>query len=134
VVTVVLIDEARAKGRERAQSLMTDRCRIFAPGAKTTDPVTGAVTGGDTTVYTGVCQLRPNLAGRDVSTGQTAAAQFSTMVKVPVAVTGVEFGHLVEVVASTDPDLVGTVLRVRTIELGTNVTARRLGCEVYSRG
>jgi hypothetical protein len=131
---VVAVEQARAAGRARAESLMTDACRIFAPGAKTTDPETGAVTGGDTNLYVGKCQVRPNRAGRQVDTGQTDAAQFSTMVKVPTAVTGVEFGHLVAITASTDPDLVGTVLRVRDIELGTNVTARRLGCEVYSRG
>lgn len=113
---------------------MTDTCRIFQPGAKTTDPETGVVTGGDTDLYVGRCQVRPNNAGRQVDSGQTEAAQFSTMVKVPVTVTGVEFGHLVEITASTDPDLVGATLRVREIELGTNVSARRLGCEVYSRG
>lgn len=134
MAVVVLIGEAAARGRERAESLMTDRCRIFSQGAQSTDPATGVVTGVETTVYTGPCQFRPNLAGREVATGQTEAAQFSTLCKVPVAVTGVEFGHLVEALESSDPDLVGTVLRVRTVDLGTNVTARRLGCEVYSRG
>jgi hypothetical protein len=116
---------------------MTDVCRIFrGDGTQVTDPATGVVTGGTVTVYAGKCELRPNNVGRQVQTGQTAATQSSLLLKVPISVVGVEAGHLVEVTVSADPDLQGSTLRVEDPHMGTgtHTTARRIGCEVYSRG
>jgi hypothetical protein len=131
---VVLIGEAAARGRERAESLMTDECRLFRRGAAVWDPVAGVDTFPETALYTGRCRVRPSgtqASGQESSGSELAVFPFT--VSVPLSVTDVGLGDLVEVTGSSDGRLVGRVLRVEGVESGTHITARRLGCGEESR-
>lgn len=124
---------AAEAGRVRAESLMTDACTIARPTtAPVTDPVSGAVTYPETTIYTGRCRARPAGGGHQVEAGEDITQVFGLRVSVPISVTGVRADDVVTVTASADGSLVGKRLRVREIERGSHITARRLRCEETS--
>jgi hypothetical protein len=118
-------------GRQLAASLMTDACTIGRPAGQVVDPDTGAVTDTTTPVYIGACRVKPTA----VQSGESAAGERviimrSYVVTVPMAVAGVRVGDVVTVTACPlDPALAGTVLRVRDIAKGSQITARRIVCE-----
>lgn len=118
-----------------AERLMEAFCTVTRGAAtqQNFDPVSGAypVPVG-TAVYTGPCRVKPsgNQAGTVEAAGQDVSL-WPFVVSVPMAVTTVLVDDLVTVSTSTlDPQLVGKVFRVKYVEMGSHVTARRLGCEV----
>lgn len=123
-------------GREAAEALMVDACSIVRPasGTQTYDPDTDTFTEPETsTVYTGSCRVRLNQAGTEVSAGDDTLTQSGYIVSVPASTTTLVIGDVVVISsAASDASLVGMRLRVASIERGTNVTARRLMCEVLS--
>lgn len=131
---MVLIGDAAARGRERAESLMQDTCRVVRRGEVTWNPVTQTETTAETELYAGACRIRPagTQAGGNESSGSQLAV-FPYVVSVPFSVTGVGLGDVVKVVTSADANLTGKSLRVEGVESGTHISARRLGCGEESR-
>jgi hypothetical protein len=123
------------EGQALAESLMVDSCTITRRGG---DPVFDDTTGTytpatPTTVYTGVCKVRPsNLSGNTTAqAGEREVSLWPFSVSIPVA-EDADLDDVVTVTASLDPSLVGRTLRVRSVARGTYLTARRLDCEEVS--
>jgi hypothetical protein len=123
-----------ASGRAAAEALMQDACVITAAGTGTTDDLTGEVTGGTTTIYTGKCKVQQS--GRGSQGQRTDSGQLSTIllrleVHVPVAGTeAVTRGAVVTITAAAnDSALVGRTFAVHDLSFKSFATARRLGVE-----
>ncbi|MFJ9612662.1 DUF6093 family protein [Streptomyces noursei] len=127
------LDRLLAQGQTAAQQLMTDRCRIeHSAGTDTTDD--GQDIEQITTVYEGRCRVRPAAqAATTDRTGTVIVETWSYTVSVPLSVAGVRTGDAIQILASDDPALVGRRLRVKSIDRGTQITARRLACEEVAR-
>lgn len=129
-----LAELAATQGQAAAEGLMTDTCTITRPsGTPTLDPDTGDYTGGGTiTVYSGACRVKPRISrgpGDQVEAGERPVQIWPYVVSLPIAATGVEVDDDVMVDSSAlDPELTGRGLVVKTIEAGSQITARRLGC------
>ena len=124
------ITSATGRGQRFAEQTMTDTCIITRAGDPTYNPSTLAYTTPSTTVYSGKCRVKPqNVMDRQVQAGERAVQIWPYVVSVPMSVTGVQVDDVVTVTASADADLEGQVLVVKDVTRGTNVTARRLGCE-----
>lgn len=126
-----------ARGQRAALLLMTDTCQIYrldydhpTPGAAGKDAY------GRTDLYTGRCRIRPmsesRVSGKPAEVGGSVLAVESYLVSVPLSVTTVEAHDLLQVTASSDPRLVGRVLKVGGLVAGSQVTARRMLCEENS--
>lgn len=124
---------ATLAGRRAAESLMTDTCTITrGGGGKVFDPAAGEyVTAPGEQVYSGRCRVRPrDNADQVVEAGGQNISLFPYVLSVPVSEVAFAVDDLVTVTASVlDPALPGLVLRVRQVNVGSQVTARRLGCE-----
>lgn len=102
-------------------------------GGQVFDPASGQyVQTAGQQVYAGKCRVKPrDNADRVVDAGGEAVTLVPFVVSVPISDVVYQVDDLVTVtVASLDPALAGTVLRVRQVIVGTHLTARRLGCEV----
>lgn len=125
---------ATLAGRRAAEGLMTDACTVTRGGGERTfDPATGRyVTTPGGPVYTGRCRVKPrDNADQVVEAGGQNVSLFAYVVSVPVSDVAFEVDDLVTVTSSVlDPALPGLVLRVRQVNVGSQITARRLGCEV----
>jgi Family of unknown function (DUF6093) len=123
------------RGRAAAEARMTDTCRVESVGEVITAD-DGTSTAASTPVYEGPCRLRP-APPEDDPRGQQGAApvgSWSYTVSLPMSATGLAYGQRLTVLASPlDPDLVGFVMRVGTVESGGQITARRLRCTEVSR-
>jgi Family of unknown function (DUF6093) len=112
---------------------MTDSCVIVRLGSGgTLDPSTGRIVKFETPIYNGKCRVSVE-AGHsvgDVAAGETAVASVTPVVSVPVSVTDVQAGDRVKMTSSNDDLLANASLLVRSVKSGTNITARRLICEV----
>jgi hypothetical protein len=118
--------------RARAESLMSDTCRITRPGDgdPVFDPNTGTYTDPPpVTVYEGPCRI----PSRDVSSSQANVAGASWTVgefplDLPVAGSeSVAVGNTVTYVSSAhDPSLAGRVFGVVEVGRASQATARRL--------
>lgn len=126
------IPGARAAGQRLAEQLMVDTCRITrTTGTTAHDPVTGRVVPATSTIYEGRCQVRVPTSTPETpeSAGRTATVQ-DAIVKVPLAVTGVEVGDTITVLTAThDPELPGRTYRVSGTHAKTYATARKLAVE-----
>lgn len=124
------------QGRAAAESLMVDTCTITAGAAtEVYDEATDTyVTPAGAVRYSGACRVKPRPhADRVVEAGAETVSLWPYLVSVPMGVTGVELDDNVIVTAcALDPSLVGTRLRVRQVQQGSHLTARRLSCEVES--
>jgi hypothetical protein len=114
---------------------MFDACIITR--ASTNAPVLNETTGAytaaaATTLYTGACRVKPrDNADQVVDAGGQAVSLFPYVVSVPVSAVAYAVDDIVTITASAlDPAMIGLSLRVRQPNLGSQVTARRLGCEV----
>lgn len=129
-------EDTAAAGAVEAEQLMVDTCHITRDGGpRTFDKATNSYSGGTTDVYTGKCRVKPSplSANSSVQAGEQAVSLWPYIVSVPLSVTGVELGDLVEITDSRDPALINQQLRVRTVGRGTHLTARRLECEEVER-
>lgn len=125
---------ATLAGRRAAEALMTDTCTITrGVGGPVFDPGLGEyVAGAGEQLYSGRCRVRPrDNADQVVEAGGQNVSLFPYVVSVPVSSTAFDVDDLVTVTASAlDPALPGLVLRVRQVNIGSQVTARRIGCEL----
>lgn len=112
---------------------MTDAGVVTRGGAEpTTNPTTGAVTWGSTTVYEGIARIRPQSISEAQAqfAGEAADLLDEYLVAVPMSATGVRVNDTFTATASADPSLVGLPMRVVGVVRGTAVTARRLRCRI----
>lgn len=129
-------ETATLSGRAAAEALMVDTCTITRSATRGTFNETTLQYDSPTTtsLYTGKCRVKPaggQVSDRVVQFGEQAVSLWPFQVSVPISVENLAVDDLVTITASSlDPDLVGTVLRVRDVTQGTHITARRLGCEV----
>ena len=123
---------ASLRGRRIAQRLMQDTCTISRPGTtRTFNPATNSYSTTPTVVYSGRCRVKPQPTTDTVSNvGEQAISRWPYTVSVPTAALP-QLDDQVLITASDDPALANLKLRVRTVVKGTNVTARRLGCEEH---
>lgn len=135
------LDTAIARWRHRERSLMDQAgstCIITRPGDPGDfDPDTGGyetddLTGPDgTSVYTGPCMIHLTAEGTETQAAGQEVIETRPVVKIPDLDTEFAKGDIVTVTASKlDPQLVGTVLRVRDAETDDWTVWRRLVCEV----
>jgi hypothetical protein len=126
-------------GRRAAEQLMLDACTITREaGAGSFNTTTGTFTPATpTTLYAGKCRVKHaggQSGDRQVQQGEEQVGLWPFVVSVPTTVVNLRPDDIVTVTASAiDADLVGLVLRVRDVVQGSQVTARRLGCEVVAR-
>ena len=119
---------ALARARTAAALGMTDTCTIRRRTGEAVDDNSGVVTPTWAEVYAGQCRVQQR---NPIAQQQTPGPDFQLLVQLelqlPVTVTGVLVGDEVTVTASTDPELVGTVLIVRDLGVKSQASARRLG-------
>ena len=120
--------EATLRGRQAAEALMVDTCRITSAGDVVTDPDTGAVTRERTTVYEGKCKVQSKDSA--TSTPEAGGATFtvvSRQVHIPANAAEIRDGYEVEVTGSLlNSFTVGKVYRVEGFTPDTFDTAFRL--------
>ncbi len=127
---------ATLAGRQQALRLMVDTCTVTRrdpAAAPVMDPVTGIYsTAAQTTVYSGQCRLKGGSPIDHVKiAGEQPVTHARFVLSVPVDATQYQVDDTVHITASAlDPSMVGLLLRVRVVEPGSHITARRLGCEV----
>lgn len=120
--------------RRAAEALMADTVTVTRPGAGSTDDLTGEVTGGTTTVYSGKAKIQQSAAGamgQRVDAGELSTILLRLEVHLPVVGSeGVARGDVVTVTAAAnDAALVGRTFIVHDLAFKTFATARRLGVE-----
>jgi hypothetical protein len=120
---------ALARARTAAALGMTDTCTIRRRGAEAVDDNSGVVTPTWVDVYAGQCRVQQRIESS--ATAATPGEDHQLLVRielqVPTSVTGVAVADEVTITASTDPELVGTVLIVRDLAAKSEASARRLG-------
>lgn len=124
------VDGVLSHGRDLAEELMTDACTIRRVTGEALD-ANHDLTPTYSTVYAGKCRIRPRQTqDRMLEQGGDDVGVADLVVSVPIAVTGVEPGDLVDITVSTyDPDAVGRTYTVLGSVHGSQVTARRLTCQ-----
>lgn len=130
------VDGVVLAGRAAAASLMIDTCTVIrGAGQPTYDAGSDSyVSSPGQLLYTGPCRVKPrDDADRVVEAGGDDVSLFPYVVWVLLSSVAYDVDDTVTVTASAlDPALVGLKLRVRRPILGSQMTARRLGCEVQS--
>jgi len=120
--------DAVLAGRQAAEALMVDTCRITSGGEPVTDPDTGEVTNARTTVYEGKCKVQSKDSA--TSTPEAGGATFtvvSRQVHIPANAAEIHDGYEVEVTGSLlNSFTVGKVYRVEGFTPDTFDTAFRL--------
>lgn len=121
-----------ARGRTAALAGMVDTCRITRVTGTVTDPDTGVVTPGYTTIYEGVCRVQQRSASdaRPADAGEAYLVLLRLELQLPNSATGIAVGDTATITASVnDADLVDREFRVRELAHKSEATARRLGVE-----
>lgn len=98
------------RGRQLAESLMTDQCRVTHMGKPVTDPETGLVEPAANTVYEGKCKVQ--------TSGGLAAVTpvWSMYVHFPYGTMGLLPGDVCEITEADDPNLKGRKLRLLNMQ------------------
>lgn len=126
------VETVLGRGRAHAERLMTDTCTVTRAGTTSTlDEGTGTLTNTPTTVYTGVCRLKPTqVQDRMVEVGADEVGIASHVVSLPITETDPRPGDIVTVTASTyDAASVGRTFTILGALHGSQITARRLSCQ-----
>jgi hypothetical protein len=127
-VTVPFLGDAR----RAAEALMVDAVSVSRRGGGTVDDLTGAVTGGTTSIYAGKAKIQQATAmGQRVDAGEVSTVLLRLEVHLPIVGSEqVARGDVVTVTAAThDTALVGRTFVVHDLAFKTFATARRLGVE-----
>lgn len=122
------------RGREAAESLMTDLCLIERQSTEeVTDPVTGTVTFPVVEVYAGKCKLQGRQAqASEPSAGGHVFTVEQLMVHLPVSALSLTGDRVTVLSSAMDPDLVGLKLRLTELARGTYRTADRWNVELVT--
>jgi hypothetical protein len=115
---------------------MVDACRIERRDG-TSDPALDRISGrvvraAPVVLYTGQCRIKPSARmDRVVEAGETPITHRRYTVSVPMSVEAATTDDWVVITAcQLDGSLVGVELRIRSFDQGSQITARRLECEV----
>lgn len=120
-------------GQRAAAMLMTDAGQLRRPGPPgAPDPVTGVIEPSHTVVYEGPGRVKALARQGDgvVNAGEARDSQAIYVVSLPVSVADARPGDVWVVTSSADPATSGRVFRVAEVEGGSQVTARRLICDL----
>lgn len=116
---------------------MEDECRIYIPGLRRVhyDPDTRvATTLSGTDFYRGKCRLWEVPAGGKFDLGDLTYTMSQTWLSIPYDAPVPDTDHLVEMLKSVDPDLVGRILRITSVVHGGGLRAsRRMQVEFVDR-
>ena len=111
------------RGRQLAESLMTDQCRVTHMGKPVTDPETGLVEPAANTVYEGKCKVQTSggLAAENTEGGIVEALGavtpvWSMYVHFPYGTMGLLPGDVCEITEADDPNLKGRKLRLLNMQ------------------
>lgn len=111
------------RGRQLAESLMTDQCRVTHMGKPVTDPETGLVEPASNTVYEGKCKVQTsgglaveNTEGGIVEALGAVTPVWSMYVHFPYGTTGLLPGDVCEITEADDPNLKGRKLRLLNMQ------------------
>lgn len=132
-------NSAAERGRQAAERIMTDACRIYrlAGTGGTLNTTTGRVDRTQTDLYVGKCRVKAETGTSvgDIGVGESSVSRVTPVVSVPmsVATATVRAGDRVEMTATPDPHLAGRHLLIRAVQSGTHITAHRLICEVLDQ-
>lgn len=130
-------------GQAAAERRMTETCEIYRLDRDHPTPGTGGrddyprtdLYGGDGP-GDGRCRWRPQSpadgGGTAATAGESGIVQSYGILHVPMTVTGVRADDLVQLTASADPELPGTVAKVISVTAGAQTTARRIRCMVVT--
>lgn len=121
------LDTLMTSGRDAAERLMTDECRVTKAGGVTIDPDTGQSVPKVTEVYAGRCKVQTSggVGGDTTDTG-TVVNEWLTRVDFPWATRGLGPDMVVGITKSEDPNLVGHRFRlVSPQSQKTHATAQR---------
>lgn len=134
----VVAAETVEEGRELAEELMVDACSIAAPAGRGTFAAGTYTAPASTPVYAGPCQVQmtDSLNAQTPQVGERQITLLRTVVKVPLAATGIEVGHVLTITAvgaPSDVELVDKEFRVEATHAKTYATCRRLQCEEVAR-
>lgn len=121
------LDILMTSGRDAAERLMTDECRVTKAGGVTVDPDTGQSVPQVTEVYAGKCKVQTSggVGGDTTDTG-TVVNEWLERVDFPWATQGLAPDMVVEITKSDDPNLAGHKFRlVSPQSQKTHATAQR---------
>lgn len=121
------LDTLMTSGRDVAERLMTDECKVSKVGGVTVDPDTGQSVPQVTEVYAGRCKVQTSggVGGDTTDTG-TVVNEWLVRVDFPWATRGLTPDMAVEITKSGDPNLVGHKFRlVSPQSQKTHATAQR---------
>lgn len=117
-------------GRQLAESLMTDTCVIRRKSGRATDPTTGVVGDVWTPVWGGPCKLQEReTQARNAQAGERVVVVARPELHVPVDSPLVQVDDVAEVTGSLDPENVGRRVRIASLPVGSQKTARRYPVE-----
>lgn len=122
------------RGRLAAEALMIDSCVVERSTGEVTDPVTGVVSEGWETVYSGVCKVQGRQA--QASTPDAGGHAFTVeqlMVHLPVSAQSLPGDRVTVLSSAMDPGLVGLKLRLTELARGTYRTADRWNVELVTQ-
>ena len=122
-----MLDSLMTSGRDAAERLMTDECRVTKAGGVTIDPDTGQSVPQVTEVYAGKCKVQTSggVGGDTTDTG-TVVNEWLVRVDFPWATQGLGPDMVVEITKSGDQNLVGHKFRlVSPQSQKTHATAQR---------
>jgi hypothetical protein len=124
---------ASRRGQQAAEAIMTDRCLITRLAAKgNLNPASGKFDRPETEIYLGPCRVKAEAGTSvgDTGVGEAAVSRVTPIVSIPISAGDIKAGDRVLVMSSTDLDLTEQKLMVRSVNVGSFLTARRLICEV----
>lgn len=121
------LDILMTSGRDAAERLMADECRVTKAGGVTVDPDTGQSVPQVTEVYAGKCKVQTSGGvGGDTTDMGTVVNEWLVRVDFPWATRGLTPDMVVEITKSDDPNLVGHKFRlVSPQSQKTHATAQR---------
>lgn len=118
------------QGQTAAEALMVDTGTLTRYGPQTWVESTGTQTRPVlSTPYSGKCRVKAAGFDQSAEAGEEQISRWPFTVSLPVAVVDVQLNDVFTLSAAVDASLIGVPLRVREVLRGTNITARRLGCE-----
>lgn len=129
------VESALRRGRRAFLARMRGTCTVTRPGAPVTDD-DGVVTTPQPVIFEGPCYLRyPGLAFENEHDSQgVTIVQSRVVARLPFG-TIFRPGDLITIESDPDnPQMVGTVLRVASIDDQSQATAQRLLCEDNQAG
>lgn len=131
-MTAVDLTAVISRGREGAESRMSDACTIGDPTAGTVwDNITETyIPNAAATIYSGKCRVKmPRSMAIEPDAGDTTSVVIRPEIHIPADVEGVSVGASVTITSATyNPTLEGVTFRVTSLFRDSQATAQRLEC------